>query len=57
MHHKNNGGSMLKNILKILLVFLLFNTVTGCFFSAKEIVLDPDKGTLHTNKSEVYANE
>lgn len=40
---------MLKIVLSLLLVLIL----SGCFFAAKELVLDPDKGSLHAETMEV----
>lgn len=37
---------------KIIIAVLVLIAVSGCLFSAKEIVLDPDKGYGHANVME-----
>lgn len=36
---------------KIIVCVLSILILSGCFFSAKDIVIDPDKGTLHTHET------
>lgn len=43
---------MLKKSMLIVMSLLLIAFLTGCLFSAKEIVLDPDKGYTHAEKLE-----
>lgn len=35
--------------IKIISTLMLI-ALSGCFFSAKEIILDPDKGSLHSEE-------
>lgn len=34
--------------LQVVISILILVLLSGCLFSAKEILLDPDKGSLHT---------
>lgn len=40
------------SIKSIIVLSFVILTLSGCFFSAKEIVLDPDKGYIHTKNME-----